>query len=130
VLLVVTGEGTDFSNIPYQHTLETLKTSGVQFHAVVLTDSRRRFDSQTERERGIVLDEGIERSGGRRHDVLTSMAFSDALATVAEDLLNQYKVVYGRPRALVPPTRWEVSVTRPGVTARGTLVRSSPGGTR
>ncbi|HEX7087251.1 MAG TPA: hypothetical protein VF198_12870 [Vicinamibacterales bacterium] len=130
VLLAVMGEGADFSNIPYQHTLETLKDSGVQFHAVVLTDSRRGFDSQTERERGIVLDEGVQRSGGRRHDVLTSMAFGDALETVAEDLLNQYKVVYARPGALVPPTRWEVDVKRPGATASGTLVRPEPGGTK
>ncbi len=130
VLLVVTGEGADFSNVPYQHTLETLKDSGVQFQAVVLTDSRRGFANQTERERGIVLDEGVTRSGGRRHDVLTSMGFAGALETVAEDLLNQYKVVYARPGSLVPPTRWEVAVERPGVTARGTLVRPESGGTK
>src|SRR5690606_12843699 len=130
VLLAVMSEGADFSNIPYQRTLETLKDSGVQFHAVVLTDTRGGFGGQTERERGIVLDDGVQRTGGRRHDVLTSMAFGDALETVAEDLLNQYKVVYARPGALVPPTRWEVAVERPGVTARGTLVRPEPGGTK
>ena len=132
VLVVITGEGTDFSNVPYQHTLETLTGSGVQMHVVQLTETRGGggFRNQAARERAIVVDEGVQRTGGRRYDVLTSMAFGDTLETVAEDLLNQYKVVYARPGALVPPTRWDVSVERPGVTARGTLVRPAAGGTR
>ena len=32
-------------------------------------------------------------SGGRRQDLLSSMAYGDALAKVAEDLGNQYKIV-------------------------------------
>ena len=48
---------------------------------------------------------------------------AELLNQVAEDLGAQYKVVYGRPGALVPPRAIEVSVARPDLTARGTLVR-------
>ena len=80
------------------------------------------------RDRALVIDEGPKVSGGRTHDVLSSMGYSDALARVAEDLGNTYKVVFARPGALVPPKDFEVSVTRDDVTARGTLVRAAATG--
>ena len=75
------------------------------------------------RERALVIDEGTRMSGGRRQDLLSSMAYGDALAKVAEDLGNQYKLVFGRPGVLVPPKSFEVGVKKPDLTARGTLVR-------
>jgi hypothetical protein len=56
------------------------------------------------------------------------MAYGDALARVAEDLGNQYKIVYGRPGVLVPPKTFEVSVKKPDLTAQGTLVREKQTG--
>ncbi len=131
-ILVVTGEGRDFSNVPYQTTLKTLETSGVSFHVLQLTTSRNggAIRDQEARERSIVIDEGTRNTGGRRHDVLTSMAYADALSQVAEDLGNQYKVVYGRPGTLVPPKKVEVTVKAPHLSARGTLVRQRTGGTK
>jgi hypothetical protein len=55
------------------------------------------------------------------------MALSDALDRLAEDLTQQYKVVYGRPGALVPPKKIAVSVKRPDVETRATLVRPKSG---
>jgi hypothetical protein len=46
------------------------------------------------------------------------MAIPDALKKLAGELLNQYVVTYGRPDALVPPEKVQVSVTKPGLTAR------------
>ena len=40
------------------------------------------------------------------------------------ELRNQYLVVYSRPDLLVPPEQVRVRVDRPGLTARGTLLRS------
>ena len=56
------------------------------------------------------------------------MAYGDALVKVAEDLGNQYKVVFGRPGVLVPPKTFEVDVKPSGLTARGTLVRDTKAG--
>ena len=71
---------------------------------------------------------GTRISGGRRQDVLSSMAYADALAAVAEDLANQYKIVFGRPGALVPPKKFEVGVTDSTLKVRGTLVRDKAAG--
>jgi hypothetical protein len=131
VLLVITGEGTDFSNSPYQTTLDVLKTSGVSFYVIRLTDrTGSAIRDDRARERALVIDEGPRVSGGRSRDVLSSMGYADALAAVAEDLANTYKVVFGRPGALVPPKQFDVKVAREGLSARGTLVRPKTGATR
>ena len=125
-VVVVTGEGTDFSNTPYQNTLDAVRESGATLHVVTLTNrTSEALRDDNARERAIVIDEGTRSSGGRREDVLSSMAYSDALSKVAEDLGNQYKVVFGRPGVLVPPKAFEVDVKRDGLTARGTLVRET-----
>lgn len=128
-VLVIAGQGTDFSNTPYQNTLDAIRSSGAALHVLQLTnqtDAAIRDDNA--RDRAIVIDEGTQASGGRRQDVLSSMGYADALARVAEDLGNQYKLVYGRPGVLVPPKTLEVSVKKADLTARGTLVRATPQG--
>jgi VWFA-related protein len=127
-IVLITTEGTDFSNVPYERTLDALRESGAGFHALVITDrTGAATRDQLARERGIVIDRGTRETGGRRDDLLSSMALSDALDRLAEDLTEQYKVVYGRPGALVPPKKIDVSVKRPDVETRATLVRSKSG---
>ena len=37
---------------------------------------------------------------------------------LAAELLHQYVVTYARPDTLIPPEKIEVTVTKPGLTAR------------
>ena len=127
-ILAITTEGTDFSNVPYERTLTALRESGASFHAMVITDrSGAAVRDELARERAIVIDQGSRETGGRRDDLLSSMALADALGSLAEDLTQQYKVVYGRPGSLLPPKKIDVTVKRPDVETRATLVRSKPG---
>jgi von Willebrand factor type A domain len=130
-VVVITGEGTDFSNTPYQNTLDAIRDSGAAVHVLVLTSrGNAAIRNDNARDRALVVDEGTRMSGGRRQDLLSSMAYGDALAKVAEDLGNQYKIVYGRPGVLVPPKSFEVGVKKPELTARGTLVREKQTGAK
>lgn len=123
-LLVITGDGPDFSNVPYQRTLEVLAASGTTLHVLRISPNNgASMRDERARDRSYVIDQGTRASGGRRQELLTSMGLADALSQVAEDLGAQYKVVYGRPGALVPPRAVEVAVSRADLTARGTLVR-------
>ena len=70
------------------------------------------------RNRNIVLAEGTERTGGRRDQLLAESSIVEALPRLADELLNQYVVTYGRPETLIPPEKVQVSVSRPGVTVR------------
>jgi VWFA-related protein len=120
-IVVVTAEQADFSNLSYQPTLDALRESGTALHAIVLTrrDGGAMRNDQA-RDRSVVIDRGTRESGGRREDVLTSMAFSDALGRLADEIEAQYEVVYARPAALIPPKEVDVRVTRPGLEARAT----------
>ena len=60
------------------------------------------------RSREIVFDSGTRQSGGRRQNVLSSMALPDALTKLAAELLGQYRITYARPETLIPPKTIEV----------------------
>jgi VWFA-related protein len=124
-IVVITSEGTDFSNVHYQRTLENLIRSGVALHVLVITNRRQGgFADEQSRDRSYVFDQGTSQTGGRRVDLLSSMSLAGALDDVAADLGAQYKVVYARPGELIPPKGVpEIRVKRPDVTTRGTLVR-------
>jgi VWFA-related protein len=126
VMLPIITDGTEFSNLHYQTVLDALKTSGAAMHAVTIGTFPISMDD-TERNRANVLDQGPKRSGGQRVTVLSSMAVPEALTKLAQELKNQYKVVYGRPESLIQPEAVTVEAARPGLSARGTPERRAPG---
>lgn len=122
-LLVITTDGTDFSNVPYQHTLDMLKASGTALQVLRISpNGGPSLANDNARDRAYLIDQGTRATGGRRQDLLSSMALAGALDQVADDLGAQYKLVYARPGSLLPPKNVEVSVKRADLTARGTLV--------
>jgi len=127
-IVLVTTESRDFSNVPYERTLDLLKTSGASLHVLQIAPrGGAPLVDTPSRDRAFVIDQGPRVTGGSRQDLLTSMSLAAALDRVAEDLGSQYKVVYARPGSLFPPKSVEVSVKRPDLTARGTLVRVRTG---
>ena len=123
VILVITSEGTDFSNPGYEHTLEMLHRGESALYALVITEpgsSRAALETEEGRNRGIVLDQGTSSTGGRLTHLVSSMALASELPKLATELERQYAVVYSRPGSLVPPEKITVSVNRPNLTARGT----------
>lgn len=127
VILLIATEGAEFSNLHYTSVLTPLTESGAALHALVLTSVGGADLSDEARNRSMVLDLGTRQTGGRRDNLLSSMALPGKLNQVADELANQYRVVYARPQALIPPENVEVGVSRPGLTARGTPVNAKAG---
>lgn len=117
VIVAITFEGTEYSNVQYQTVLRELEKSGAAFHAVAIGSPSSSLDDEM-RNRGQVLAEGTSRTGGRRDQVLANSGIPDKLKQVADELLNQYVVTYGRPDKLIPPEKVSVTSTRPNVTVR------------
>jgi VWFA-related protein len=117
VIVAITVEGIEFSNQHFDPILEALERSGATLHTLAIGTPA---DSQSDemRNRNIVIAEGTERTGGRREQVLAESGLPDKMRQLADTLLNQYVVTYGRPETLIPPQRIEVTSTRPGVTVR------------
>jgi Ca-activated chloride channel family protein len=107
----------EFGTRSYDNVLEELDKSGAALHVVALGQPSA---SQTDelRNRNQVIALGTERTGGRRDQVLALTAAAPAMKALANELVNQYVVTYARPDTLIPPQKIEVTVTRPGLTAR------------
>lgn len=117
VIIAITTEGVEFSNLQHEQVLKDLHASGAVLHVLALgTPSGDMSDEM--RQRNLVLAEGTVQTGGRREQLLTPMAITQALNKIADELLNQYVVTYGRPDMLIPPDKIEVRVTTAGLTAR------------
>ncbi len=78
-LLVITTDGPDFSNVPYQRTLEMLAASGTTLHVLRISPNGGSMRDEQARDRSYVIDQGTRASGGRRQELLTSMGLADAL---------------------------------------------------
>jgi hypothetical protein len=122
VIVVISGQGPEFSQRFHQNVLEELRASHATLHALVLTRRRASIFNDGVRERELTLSEGATLTGGRREDLLTSMALADRLTDLARELKTQYRVVYARPDAVIAPDRLRIAVRQPRLTVRATRI--------
>ena len=127
VIVSITTEGPELSNWQYDQVLEPLRETGAALHAITLGRPSSSLSDEV-RNRNMVLDMGPRQSGGRREDLLTSIALGATLTKLATELTHQYRVTYARPQSLIPPEKITVAAARPGLVARGTPVRERPQG--
>jgi VWFA-related protein len=122
VIVVISGQGAEFSERYHQDVLEALRASHATLHSIVVT--RRRVPTLRDgvRERELTFSEGTELTGGRREDLLTSMSLADTLKDLAGELKTQYRLVYVRPQLLIPPDRIDVASRKPQLTVRASRV--------
>jgi von Willebrand factor type A domain len=126
VIVAILSEGPELSNRQHDQVLEPLQAAGAAFHAITLGRPQNNLRDET-RERNIVLDEGPRTTGGRREELLTPMALDGKLTQLAAELTHQYKATYARPQSLIPPEHVTVAAAKPGITARGTLIKEDKG---
>jgi hypothetical protein len=131
-IVVVTFEGEEFrSHRPANTILAALERSRAALHVVAVGKPalRRMNRAPTEgvqgdewavddQNRNAVLGEGPRQSGGRRHELTVATGLTRALEAVADDLLNQYALVYVGATDVKPSRKLSVSVKRRGVTVR------------
>jgi Ca-activated chloride channel homolog len=107
----------EFANRYYQQVLDEFDKTGAALHVIAYGEPNSGATDEA-RNRNQVLALGTERSGGRRDQVLAQTAIPGKMKQLANELLHQYVVTYGRPERLIPPEKLDVTVTRPGLTAR------------
>ncbi len=122
VIVALTTEGREFSSRHYDQVLEPLADAGAALHAIVVGPPATGIGDWV-KNLGMVLDQGPRDSGGRRDNVVSSLAVPKELAALADELQHQYLVTYAQPESLIPPAHITVGVKRPGLTARGTPVK-------
>lgn len=126
VIVAITTEGPEFSSRHFDLVLGPLRETGTAFH-VVSVGPQSSDTSDEARNRNIVLDQGPSSTGGRFEHILTSMALGGRLTQIADDLTHQYRITYARPQSLIQPEKTTVGATKPGLTARGTVIKEQQG---
>ena len=123
VILAITAGGPEFTDRSYDEFVPRLRDSGATFYAMVISPTPPNLADYGQRNREMFVDAATRATGGNRFALLSSLALASALNRLADELTSQYRITYGRPETLIPPERIEVSVKRPGLTARGTPIK-------
>jgi len=122
-IVILTTENIEFSTRHYSEVLEELAKGGAMLHEVILTTRAGTRLDDPSRNRASVFDIGPRVSGGTRADVLASQAFEPKMAELAAILKSQHRVVYTRPQTLIPPEKFEVTSSKPGIEVSGGQAR-------
>jgi VWFA-related protein len=117
IAVLMLDDEVEFSNRHYDNVLAELQKSGAALHVVALGQPNTSLSDEI-RNRNQVIALGTERTGGRRDSVLALTAAAPKMKQLAAELLNQYVVTYARPETLIPAEKIDVTVTKPGLTAR------------
>ena len=117
-MILYAARGPEFSERYSQNVLDALRESGATLHVLPLNRPGAAVGSREEQELQLTLANGTKMTGGRREDLLTSMALSARLQSVGSEIDSQYQVVYARPRKLIPPKSLEITVKKPDLTVR------------
>ena len=117
IAVLMLEDGVEFSNRHYTNVLAELDKGGAALHVVALGQPNTSLTDEI-RNRSQVIALGTERTGGRRDQVLALTAAAPKMQQLANELLHQYVVTYAHPETLIPPEKIEVTVTKPGLTAR------------
>lgn len=110
VIVVFLAEaGPEFSSMSSREVETALQSVRASLWTVVLQDTGGPDSSSERRERATVVGDVTVRSGGRNKPVLAAQQLPRAFTDLADVLLSRVQVTYGRPDALIPPTRLEVT---------------------
>jgi VWFA-related protein len=116
-IIGITMDAVEFSNLRWEMVLKTLNASGATLHMLSIGMPSSSMADEM-RNLNQTIAEGTKDTGGRRDQILATSGIPEALLRVADDLLNQYIVTYGRPERLIPPEKLEVTVSKPDVSVR------------
>jgi len=122
VIVVISGQGPEFSQRFHHNVLRDLRASHATLHSIVVTRRRVPILRDDVRERELTLSEGARLTGGRREDLLSSMSLEDTLHDLARELKDQYRVVYLRPDTRIPPERIDIAVRQSQLTVRASRI--------
>jgi VWFA-related protein len=108
-------DGPEFSTTTRALATKVLKETGVSLWTIVLQRRSPGPTPEDDVERAIILTDVARDSGGDTRTVGSPQRLQPVFAEMAALLTSQYDVAYARPDRLIPPTRLEVTVKRPGL---------------
>jgi VWFA-related protein len=125
-IVAVVTEGPEHGRYDDRTIIAAMKKAGAGFNAVTV-GTFAAITPDEFRYRLTTLTKGTADTGGRHDNLLSATGLPSAMEKLGRQLTSEYKVVYSRPDSLIPPETLEVSVSRPGLSARATPARTAGG---
>jgi VWFA-related protein len=104
--------GEEFSNSNRQQVFEAAKASGASVWVVVLQGGNTSLDTTEGRDRSAVIGDLPRQSGGTTLTILNKQGLPDKMVHMANLIANQFEITYGRPDAMIPPSKLELTVSK------------------
>ena len=116
IVAFIVEDSPEFSTTTEQSVINALKASHAALWTIVLQGRNPgNFADVEQRYRSAVIADDARASGGGSRIILDRTGLKDAYAAVFAGLTAQIDVAYSRPDRLVPPSKLEVALTRPGL---------------
>jgi hypothetical protein len=109
ILAFVMEASPEFSNRVHRSVADALEDAGASLWTITMQEPTPGL-SLAARERASVVGDVTGWSGGMNTPVLSSNGLAGAFASTAAALLGRLDVTYGRPAALIPPSRLSVEL--------------------
>ena len=110
IVAFVDESGDEFSNQNRQQTFDAARASGASVWIVVLQGGGPATETSEGRDRSAVIGDLPRQSGGTTLTILNKQGLSDKMVHLANLLSNQFEITYGRPDAMIPPSKLELHV--------------------
>lgn len=114
IVAYIDENGPEFSNRRHEQAFEAVAAA----RASLWTITRQGFGSgamtSEGRERSTIIGDVTARTGGKGSLIFAPSALKVRFTEVAEQLLAQFAVTYGRPESLIPPERLDVRLSMDG----------------
>lgn len=125
-IVAIFTDGTEFTNRYAKDVVGSLKEARASAHLLTIGRFMEDIDPPY-RERNFFIAQAPRATGGQHLSMVAPHAVGANLERVARELASQYKIVYARPDALIPPDTVEISSAREGLVVRGTPDRLQKG---
>jgi hypothetical protein len=112
IVAFVMERSTEFSNRVHANVADALEDAGASLWTITL-QAPAPPQSLEARERASVVGDVTGWSGGMNTPVLSPQGLQGAFASTASAILDRLDVTYGRPAALIPPSRLSVELRDP-----------------
>jgi VWFA-related protein len=115
IVAFVDESGEEFSNASRQQVFDAAKDAGTSVWIVVLQSSGAATQTTEGRDRSAVIGDLPRQSGGTTVTILSKQGLSDKMKYLASLLAHEFAITYGRPDQLIPPSKFELTVSRKDV---------------
>lgn len=116
IVAFVDESGEEFSNQNRQQVFDAAKASGASVWIVVLQGSGPATETSEGRDRSAVIGDLPRQSGGATLTIMNKQGLPDKMNHLANLMANQFEITYGRPDALIPPSKLELQIAKKNLT--------------